>query len=424
MQELVQGLQQKVEAQDEQIEHQGKLLQDAQRVVRSDEQGSLSGLASFLDSIEVDGAAIASYNINLNNGDNGNDNVEFGSPDSPGANQGESGFVVPYHPDDNTFQVDQIWLGLGKPATEESRGGFRFDIFYGTMASVYGTGIFDDDGDESSRRMARDSTSDYVIDQAYVEYVAPIANINLRMGKFATPLGAESNRQWENFNITHGNVDQMQPVNHLGLIGSLPIGDMVELGAGIVNSGGSLISAPDDSYEKSYLATAKVGGDRANVRATFVYGSEPNISLGKPVGDQVGLADLTAWFNPSDNLSLWANYDYLFNEGTGYYANGIAVAGRLGIQDFGIALRGEYINEHAATGDRTLLIADIDNNARIWSGTGTLDYALTDHLTVKSELRWDRVDGKGSAGDCCEFNGGGTNDKNQYLWLIAAQYVF
>jgi hypothetical protein len=272
--------------------------------------------------------------------------------------------------------------------------------------------------------MARDSTSDYVIDQAYVEYVAPIANINLRMGKFATPLGAESNRQWENFNITHGNVDQMQPVNHLGLIGSLPIGDMVELGAGIVNSGGSLISAPDDSYEKSYLATAKVGGDRANVRATFVYGSEPNISLGKPVGDQVGLADLTAWFNPSDNLSLWANYDYLFNEGTGYYANGIAVAGRLGIQDFGIALRGEYIDEHAATGDRTLLIADIDNNARIWSGTGTLDYALTDHLTVKSELRWDRVDGKGSAGDCCEFNGGGTNDKNQYLWLIAAQYVF
>ena len=51
--------------------------------------------------------------------------------------------------------------------------------------------------------------------------------------------------------------------------------------------------------------------------------------------------DVTGWFNPADNISLWANYDYLFNEGTGYYANGIAVAGRVGIQDFGIALQFE-----------------------------------------------------------------------------------
>jgi len=425
MQELVQGLQQKVEAQDEQIEHQGKLLQDAQRVVRADEQGSLSGLATFLDSIEIDGAAIASYNINMNNGDN-DASVNTGSPNNPGANSGQSGLFLPYHQDDNTFQVDQIWFGLGKPATEESRGGFRFDLFYGAMASFYGTGIFDDNGDDSSRRASRDSTSDYAIDQAYVEYIAPIADINLRMGKFATPLGAESNRQWENFNITHGIVDQMQPVNHIGLIGTVPIGDMVELGAGIVDSGGSSISAPDDTYEKSYLATAKFGNDRGNVRGTFVYGSEPSITLGNSIGDQVGLADVTAFFNPSDNLSLWANYDYLFNEGTGYYANGIALAGRLGIQDFGVAVRGEFVREHADGSGNTLLTTSVDNESDIWTLTGTLDYALTEHLTVKTEVVWDRVDGNTSSSDCCEYGSGPGNykDKDQYVWLIAAQYVF
>jgi hypothetical protein len=426
MQELVQGLQQKVEAQDEQIEHQGKLLQDAQRVVRSDEQGSLSGLAAFLDSIEVDGGAAASYNYNFNSGDNNND-VQSGSPNSPGDNSGQSGFFLPFHQDDNTFQVDQIWIGLGKPATEESRGGFRFDIFYGATASTYATGIFDDAGDTSSRRMSRDSTSDYVIDQAYVEYLAPIGNVNLKLGKFATPVGAEVVRQWANFNITRGIVySMMQPVNHLGLIGTVPVGDMVELGAGIVNSGGSLISAPDDTYEKSYLATAKVGNDTANLRGSFIYGSDPSLSLDKEVGDQVGLFDATAWFNPSDNLSLWANYDYLFNEGTGYYANGIAVAGRLGIQDFGIALRGEYVKEHASANNGTAILDNVDDEADIWSLTGTADYALTDHLTLKSELRWDRVDGRNSAGDCCEFGSGASNykDKDQYVWLIAAEYEF
>jgi hypothetical protein len=289
------------------------------------------------------------------------------------------------------------------------------------MASQFGTGIFDSDGDDSSRRASRDSTSDYVIDQAYVEYLAPIAHINLKLGKFDTPVGAENNRQWMNFNITHGIVDQMQPVNHMGLIGTVPIGDMVELGAGLVNSGQSAISAPDDSYEKSYLATVKIGNDRGNVRVSGIYGAEPTTSLGKPIGDKIGLADVTAFFNPSDNLSLWANYDYIWNEGTGYYSNGIALAGRLGIQDFGISLRGEFIQEHAAGDDDTLfIINDNGDNAEIFAGTATVDYALTDHLTVKSELRYDRVDGT----ECCEFGDDGSDDRSQYLWLIAAQYEF
>ena len=71
---------------------------------------------------------------------------------------GQSGFFVPFHRDANTFQVDQVWFGLGKPATEESRGGFRFDIFYGATASNYGAGIFE----RATTDGNGDSTSDYV----------------------------------------------------------------------------------------------------------------------------------------------------------------------------------------------------------------------------------------------------------------------
>ena len=58
MQKLVTGLQEKVQAQDEQIEHQSKMLEDAQRVVRADQQGTLSGLAAFIDSLDVDGGVV------------------------------------------------------------------------------------------------------------------------------------------------------------------------------------------------------------------------------------------------------------------------------------------------------------------------------------------------------------------------------
>jgi Skp family chaperone for outer membrane proteins len=57
MRDLVQGLQQKVDAQEEQLEHQGEMLEDAQAVVQQtqQDQDAMSGLAKFLESLEVDG---------------------------------------------------------------------------------------------------------------------------------------------------------------------------------------------------------------------------------------------------------------------------------------------------------------------------------------------------------------------------------
>jgi hypothetical protein len=436
MKELVKGLQQKVDAQSEQLEQQGQQLKDAQRIVQADEQESKSALSSFIDSIDVTGAVIGSYNYNFNQPTNNNGFNGEGVADQ---NAGQSGGFMPYHRDANSFQVDQAWFGLGKPATEESRGGFQFDIFYGATASSFAGGISSD----GNARSNGDSTSDYVVDQAYVEYLAPIADVNLKLGKFDTPLGAENNRQWENFNITHGIVDVfMQPVNHLGVIATVPLEGFGEIGAGLVNSGGSTISAPDDNQEKSYLATLKLGDNRANIRGTFVYGSEDTIEhsfsgTNLSTGDQIGLVDATAWFNPTDTVSLWANYDYLFAQGTGYYAHGIAVAGRVAVlPDLGVAVRGEYIREQSSASHGVLFLQDdFDNNGHssdIWSVTGTVDYALTEHLKVKSELRWDRANGNGTS----TGNGGDGNNQfpennpddfssiDQLVWLIAAEYVF
>jgi hypothetical protein len=228
-------------------------------------------------------------------------------------------------------------------------------------------------------------------------------------------------KQWSNFNITRGIVySALQPVNHLGLIGTIPIGDMASFGAGVVNSGGSLISAPDDSKEKSYLATLYLGDSRANIRGSFIYGFEPSFTGDdEHTGEQAGLADLTAWFNPTDNISLWVNYDYLFVEDTGYYANGIALAGRLALGDAGVALRGEYINEHPSSDLGTF---SGTHSPHVWSLTFTPDYALTDHLKIKGEFRYDLVNDS----DVKQFAEGErpNQDKDQKVVLVGAEYVF
>lgn len=450
MREVMQGLQEKVEAQDEQLKHQKELLEDAQTAVRDQQERteSLSGLSQFLDMVDVDGHVAGSYNWNFNT-----PKAEHGGV---GLNQGAYG-LLPFHPDHNTFTVDQIWFGIGKPATEESPGGFRFDILYGNNANFLGQGTgfssfhdftdgrlddidLDDDADEpgflSRRWSSFDSTSDYYIAQAYVEYTSTIVadGLNFKFGKFQTPVGAEVIQSPANYNITRGNVYVLlQPVDHLGLISTLDLG-MFEVGGGVVNSGESTFSSPDWNDEKSYIGTAQVGNDRMSLRTTFIYGADaiPFADGKENSVDDVsgtnstrrGLADVTAFFNPADNVGLWANYNYLFVEGSGLYAHGIAVAGRVGITDrLGAALRGEYVFVNGPNDGEVSGADVVVDRVDIYSLTGTLDFALTDHLTARGEVRFDWINDPGAAGFGFLENSTGFAD-NQTVALAEVVYEF
>src|SRR5688572_4609686 len=68
MRELVKGLEERVEAQEEQIEHQGGLLQDAQKVVREQQdEKALSGVGEFWQAIDVNASVAGSYAYNFHN---------------------------------------------------------------------------------------------------------------------------------------------------------------------------------------------------------------------------------------------------------------------------------------------------------------------------------------------------------------------
>ena len=403
----------------------------------SNQSGPMLALSNFLTETTFEGWVSTSYFYNTNNPDNGR-NI--------GANQGTIG-ANPFHPNHNSFQVDQVWFSMSNEATPESRGGFEIDIVYGEAADRLAIGI------------EGNSLFDYLYN-ANVSYLAPItdAGIKITAGRFQTHTGTEVAQDPYNFNITRGLLWTLQPVNFTGLKLSSKYDNGLDWMLGLSNNSGyaTLHTNPyallpnaqnfDTDDGKAFLW--RVGyevSDEMSVAMNGLYGgncaTEDPFGVSGPTLGAVGgcgvtidgslrtntadsdkqlLLDFTLNWDPSDMLSTWVNIDYMtpINDrrtSGSPYAVGIAAAGRYGITDAtGISMRAEYIYSNdnylgiAAPINLATVGADILDtivNGRpppgfilspvpgwykedqdLWSITATLDHALTEHLSVKAEV--------------------------------------
>ena len=381
MRQMVNQLQQQVQAQDEQLQAQGQQLDEAQQVVlrAQEDMSAVSGLSAFLSSVEVDGWVAGSYAWNTNNPSHGLGDAS----DGPNGNNGGNNEVfLPFHRNNNSFEVDQVWFGMGKKATAQSRAGFRFDMVYGQTATGLNQTDWEPCFDHPSDNCAStDQLQDYRIYQAYVEYLAPVGNgVNIKAGKFATLVGAEVAQTTQNFNITRGNLYTFfQPITHTGVLATTDVGP-VSISFGLANSAWNNVQQIDNNKEKTYIVNAGWSQDNLGLSATVIYGAEEDDNN----SNKSGLFDLVATFDPSDELSLWANFDYVWDDGSGDEDSswGVAAAGRLALNDStGISARAEYVNMND---DELWLFAET------WSLTGTIDHMLVDNLMVRAEVRFDQ----------------------------------
>ncbi len=401
MRKAMESLEAKVEAQEEELEQQGELLEEHQKLRQRElqESSSLSGLSSFLETVEVDGWVAGSYWYNFND-PTANPNFD----DNSEANQGVNGAFYPFHGDHNSFQVDQVWFGLGKPATEESRGGFRFDIVYGNTAAYLGSGgsissvaVVDEDGDETGdtvdirRRSSNDGANDFYINQAYVEYLAPLGpGVNITFGKFGTILGMEVAQTTANFNITRGIVyNLLQPIDHTGVIISTEFDNGFYVKGGLVNSGDLSVSQPDINDEKTWIGGAGWGTDTFSISGAFLYGAERDDATAGQ-GQKNYTLDFIASWDPNDMISTYINFDYVRGQDKASKTGdawGIAWATRVqATEDLGTALRVEYVEDN-----KNFLGLVGERDSQVYAVTGTVDYALTSNLMVRGEVRFDHV---------------------------------
>ena len=427
MEDQLQATQDQLEDANTRVERQQEILEKAGL-----ERQAQSGLSAFLSETEFSGHMAASYNYNHNNNDSSSSIVNGGR-----LSGGQLGFTAPFHSQPNNFQLDQFYLAMQKPATAESRGGWMFGIVWGESADI-ANGAGDEDVEDQL------PLSPYV-HRAYVEYLADIGSgVNIRLGRWGTPVGAESFLTTENYQITRGLLWSLQPVNHTGLEISGDCDCGIDWSLAVANdfSDTNLDSDQGKTFVGHVGYTAETWGASLN----GVYGGNlDNTIYGLyDVGgfsvrgagsskDKVGLLDFVFTADPSDDFSMWFNFDYYWSKNSGNTIGassltvyGFAAAGRYAITDStGISLRGEYLIGNDAGVEFAFDELDFgvgsSSDIDLWAITGTLDHALTDNLTVRVENRVDWGSAQGTTDRF--FVKSSTSGGNDRIWGKSTQVL-
>jgi len=380
MRALVEQMQGQIEAQNEQIQHQGQVIRSTrEQQVQDEERFGVSGISSFLQRLEVEGWVAGSYFYNFNDPPETFNGIQ--------SNNGVSGNVYPFHGAHNSFTVDQVWFGVEHPVDEENRAGFRFDLVFGNTACTLGNSF----GNECFGN----NVSELYVNQAYVQYLAPFTSngILVKAGKFGTLAGAEVAQTTANFNITRGNVyNILQPIDHVGVLFSSDVGETgINWALGVANDGGiSIHSESDRNSGKTLIAQLGWSGETLGAAATLIWGP----SRTGTNDDPNGLLDILLTWDPTERLSTWVNFDYAWFTGPGSDQDGygIATAARYAVTDrLGISTRLEWVRT-----DGSMWWAGTTTDTEIWGVTGTADYALTENLMIRGEVRFDQVLKNGS----------------------------
>lgn len=323
----------------------------------------------FFCSIEFEGWIAASYFYNTR----GSTDQDLGGFNAGGAP------AYPFHPDHNSFSVDQIWLGMERPIDENQRAGFRLDFSFGKTGDIL-NGI--NDG-------ASGSQNDFHIYQAYIQYLAPIGNgVELKFGKFGTLIGAEVAQTTANYNITRANLYNLfQPITHTGILATTSLWEGGSTSFGVVNETRAFTSRDIDfDNDKAMLwQVAHQVNDTlwASFNGTWG-GADSGAGFDAPDGDQELILDWVITWDPTEDFSSYLNIDYLKNDAAGTTEGwGVASAGRYSLTEkMGVSGRIEYL--------------DLDFNQtdlQLFGLTGTLDYLLTSNLMVRGEVRYDQTFG-------------------------------
>ncbi len=422
MEDRLQATSEQLEAAETQVEAQNEVLHSAGL---ADGRAEANGLTDFVNSINFGGWVAGSWTWNFNNPDGQALN---------GANQG-SVTAYPFHPDANSFALDQFWLEMERPIDEENRSGFRVDLNYGKSAGLLGDapGTVGNGGDGFSG-------NDFNLYQAYIQYLAPIGNgVSLQFGKFGTVIGVEVMQQPYNFNISRGHLYQLfQPFTHTGILASTEVGGF-SLALGGVNSTRSF-DAADVDLGNGKAALWSIGYEIGNVGLSFAGawgsadGSRSLCSVGVPGSCKSGADELildwiVSW-DPMENLSTYVNVDYITTDDVTLDLTngrqkdvdgvGVAAAARYGITDrTGFAFRGEWARLNNFYGTATS-----PEDLKIWGLTGTVDHLLTDALMLKTEVRYDNGD-DGMGNNVFQGDDGFVlENKSQVVLLVEAIYKF
>jgi hypothetical protein len=324
--------------------------------------------------------------------------------------------------DHNSFVLDLFQLQVSRAPGEDGVG-FMTKVNFGKTAERMAA---DWNGDGTIGDVAEEQNSVEVQD-AYVTYNPPgLPDLQIKAGKFVTPIGAEVIEPWANPNISRSLAFSWAiPFTHTGATASYAFGTQASVMLGIVNGWDNVVDSNDGKSALASVAITPV--DQFSLLLNGIYGAEQ-----ADHGDSKrGLVDVVATIKPVDNFAVILNYDY-GNESdlhTGdEHVEWNAFSGILAydIPDLlavpiGFALRGEYFDDSDGTRLPTPGGDGFGHYQNAWEVTTTFKVVLAEGLMFRTEYRYDAA-----KNSLFEKHLVGTDDTQDDQHTIAANltYVF
>lgn len=292
--------------------------------------------------------------------------------------------------DSNSFVLDLFQLQVSRAPGEDGVG-FVTKVNFGKLAERMAA---DWDGDGTVGNVAEEQNS-VELQDAFITYNFPgLPDLQIKAGKFVTPLGAEVIEPWANPNISRSLAFAFAiPFTHTGATASYAFGSQVSLMMGIVNGWDNVVDSNDGKSFLGSLAITPV--EQFSLLLNGIYGAEqPDRGDSKR-----GVFDAVATIKPIDNFAIILNYDY-GNESDLHVGDGHAEWNAFsGIVSYdlvdvlpvpvGFALRGEYFDDSDGTRLPTPGGLGFGDDQNAWEVTGTFKVVLAEGLMFRTEYRYD-----------------------------------
>ena len=307
---------------------------------------------------------------------------------------------------DESFNIDLVQVGING---SRGRASYGAKLDYGDLAQLAGD----------------DSSGDIGLQTAYLSY--DFGGAGITAGRFDTPIGYEVLEPWGNANISRSfSWTFLQPINHDGAFVSGNAGIFDGM-LGIAN--GFTVNDPqgnDIDDEKAIIgAFGAAFSDALNLYASGIYTETADIVdtqvYNAIISGKVPLQGSGFRYALEGNIRLDSNDEgshanpQVLPEGDGTQWSLVAYLGA----DFGptsLDVRGEYLDQDQ---DNAAAIPSSGADGKVYSGTVTAGWYLTDGLQFRVEYRHDEADFNNSFHPFTDGNN--PNDANdivqaQVLW--------
>lgn len=273
------------------------------------------------------------------------------------------------------FNINMLELIIDRaPDAAGSRLGYHIAAGYGqAMNAIYGastTGTI---------------SADQYLKEYYFSYLAPVGKgLQIDVGKFVTPAGAEVIETKDNFNYTRGILFSYAiPYFHFGMRAKYAFNSKYSLTGYLVNGWSDTVD--NNSGKTGGFSFAWTPNSKFSLSQNYLAGPEqPNDN------SQIRqLTDTVVSYNATKKLSFMANYDYGRGDhlsgttpATIAWWTGIAGYVKYAFNDkYSFATRYEYYNDHYGFTTGT--------PGHIQEVTGTFEHPVASHLLTRLEFRQD-----------------------------------